>query len=75
MIVDHSGELIVCFPFVIRLAMQYLKSMKEESDNSDVESDDSVELTDRLRRERLESQGMYFRYASGSNFVPFKIYL
>ena len=36
--------------------------MKEDSDHSDDESTDSAELTERLRRERLESQGMYFRY-------------
>lgn len=43
------------------LAYQYLKSMKEDSDNSDAESDVSGDMTERLRRERLESQGMYYR--------------
>lgn len=42
------------------LAYQYLKSMKGDSD-SDAESVDSAEMTHRLQKERLESQGMYFR--------------
>jgi hypothetical protein len=43
------------------MAHAYLESMKEDSDNGDSQDEDEDDLSGRLRRDRLESQGMYYR--------------
>lgn len=43
------------------MAHNYLKSMKADSSDEEGSSEDEEEIAERLRRERLESQGLYFR--------------
>lgn len=59
-----TSEYYFIVPFVNRnhsIAHSYLESMKAGSSDEEGSSDDEEEITERLRRERLESQGLYFR--------------
>ena len=58
----YKGGIFIQYCCFRRMAHEYLKSMKGDSD-SDAESADSFEVSNRLRKERLESEGMYYRYA------------